>query len=59
MEGPYEIKKVHRNGTVTMERGNYEQRIHIRRLKPSNKELHIKVSYDNNIEMYIDHGGVS
>ena len=36
-EGPYTINRVHRNGTVTIDRGQYEERIHIRRLKPYNK----------------------
>eukprot|EP00957_Ditylum_brightwellii_P123132 9388161-Ditylum_brightwellii.AAC.3 len=36
-ESPYTINRVHRNGTVTIDRGQYEERIHIRRLKPYNE----------------------
>ena len=33
-EGPYPIVEVHINGTVTIQRGSYQERIHIRRIKP-------------------------
>ena len=33
--GPYKIIKVHTNGTVTIECGNFNERINIRRLKRS------------------------
>ena len=33
-EGPFEITRVHTNGTVKMKRNNYYETINIRRLKP-------------------------
>ena len=33
-EGLYTITRVHRHGTVTIQRDSYEERINIRRLKP-------------------------
>ena len=33
-EGPYEIIQVHNNGTVRIRRGNYDEDISIRRLRP-------------------------
>ena len=33
-EGPYEILKVYKNGTLKIKRGSYEETIHIRRVKP-------------------------
>ena len=34
-EGPYTVETVHRsNGTLTIKRGNYRERINIRRLRP-------------------------
>ena len=33
-EGPYEIQKVYKNGTVKIKRGSYNEVIHIRRIKP-------------------------
>ena len=33
-EGPFEILKVYKNGTVKIDRGGYEEVIHMRRLKP-------------------------
>ena len=33
-EGPYEIKRIYRNGTVRILRGTYQETISIRRLRP-------------------------
>ena len=33
-EGPFEILRVHNNGTVKIDRGGYDEVIHMRRLKP-------------------------
>ncbi len=33
-EGPWEIKQVHANGTVSIQRNNYLERMNIRRLRP-------------------------
>ena len=33
-EGPYEILDVHKNGTVKIRRGLYDENINIHRLKP-------------------------
>ena len=33
-EGPYRVLQVHGNGTLTIQRGEYEERINIRRLRP-------------------------
>ena len=35
-DGPYEITEVHNNGNVTILRGNYAERINIRRIKTAN-----------------------
>jgi hypothetical protein len=32
--GPFTITKVHDNGTVTIDRGNFHETINIRRIKP-------------------------
>ncbi|MGH3053396.1 MAG: hypothetical protein ACRDL7_00275, partial [Gaiellaceae bacterium] len=36
-EGPYDIQRVHSNGTVTILRGTFLERINIRRLKPHHR----------------------
>ena len=33
-EGPYKVTEVHSNGTLTIQRGDYTERINIRRLRP-------------------------
>ena len=33
-EGPYRVLQVHGNGTLTIQRGDYRERINIRRLRP-------------------------
>ena len=33
-EGPYEILRVYRNGTVKIRRGNYDEILSIRRIRP-------------------------
>ena len=33
-EGPYKVLKVHKNGTLRIKRGEFEETIHIRRLRP-------------------------
>ena len=33
-EGPYQVLKVYRNGTIKVRRGSYDEVIHIRRVKP-------------------------
>ena len=33
-EGPYEVQKVYRNGTIKVRRGAYDEVINIRRVKP-------------------------
>ena len=37
-EGPYEITKIYKNGTVEILRGNYHEKINIRRLQPYTKK---------------------
>jgi hypothetical protein len=36
--GPYEIVQVHANGTVTIQRGPFQERLNIRRCKPYHRE---------------------
>ncbi|MGH7954722.1 MAG: hypothetical protein ACREOZ_02050, partial [Gloeomargaritales cyanobacterium] len=36
-QGPFEIQRVHANGTVTILRGTFLERINIRRLKPHHR----------------------
>ena len=33
-EGPYKVLRVHKNGTLRIQRGDFEETIHIRRLRP-------------------------
>ena len=37
--GPYRLLNIYTNGTVKIKRGVYEENIHIRRLKPYQKEI--------------------
>ena len=33
-EGPYKVLRVHKNGTLRIQRGDFEETVHIRRLRP-------------------------
>ena len=39
-EGPYRVLKVNTNGTVHIRRGNYDETIHVSRLKPFRHRAH-------------------
>ena len=39
-KGPYRVLKVKTNGTVRIRRGNYNEIIHVRRLKPFRHRAH-------------------
>ena len=44
--GPYRLLNIYNNGTVKNKRGVYEENIHIRRLKPYQKEIDKKIEND-------------
>ena len=43
---PYRLLNIYNNGTVKNKRGVYEENIHIRRLKPYQKEIDKKIEND-------------
>ena len=40
-EGPYTVLKINTNGTLRIRRGNYDEIIHVRRLKPFRRRIEI------------------
>ena len=44
--GPYRLLKIYNNGTVKIKRGVYEEKIHIRRINPYQKEIDKEIEND-------------
>ena len=47
-EGPYKVLKVNTNGTLRIRRGNYDETIHVRRLKPFRHRVRNKMVENKN-----------
>ena len=56
-EGPYTVLRVYRRGLLKILRGNYEENIHIRRVKPFYNAAWSENNVNYDITWCLDHGG--